>query len=205
VSQLGTFEEMQQHLSAVSFLGPSAVALVLILAVDLLLTLVHSVQELNGKLWRYFGAIAGIRIPDVVGFSLFFVVLTALLWAVGVAGIAGYLPIYGRVADDSAMGAVGGLIGARLSDRRYSHVRLHRQGYRPNPGLPSTPYYLAEAVILTVLFLPGLRSYSIAAVIGFLIGWLFFYSILPLLRSLRVIPALRLDPWNPGEPMPNFR
>jgi hypothetical protein len=199
---MGTFEQMQQHLSAGSFLGSSGLALVLILGVDLTLTLVHSVQELKGHLWRYFGAIAGIRIPDVLGFFLFSLVLTAILWAVSLAGIAGWLPIRGRLPENVAMAAVAGLIGGRLSDRRYSHVRLDRQGFRPNPGLSSTPYYLAEAVVLTVLFLPGLWGHLKAAAVGFLIGWLFFYSVLPLLRSLRVIPALRRDPWKPGEPIP---
>jgi hypothetical protein len=203
VGAMDAFEIMKQHLEKVSFFGPSGLALVLILAVDLLLTLVHSLQELRGPLWRYFGAIAGVRISDVLGFSLFFLFLTALLWTVGFAGIAGYLPIYRRVPDCSATAAVGGLIGARLSDGLFSHVRLHYQGYRPNPGLSSTPYYFAEAVILAVLFLPGLQICPLAAAIGFVIAVLFFYLILPLLRCLRGIPPFRRDPpWRPGEPMP---
>jgi hypothetical protein len=198
-----TIGELLERLSHLSYLQASGFALIAILTLDLLLTLVHSIQELNGHLWRYFGAIAGLQIPDAIGFSLFFLVLTATLWALGLAGIAGYVPIFGRVSDNLAMAALGGLIGSRLSDMRYSHVRLDRQGYRPNPGLSSTPYYLAEAVILAVLFLPGLLIHWWSAPTGFLIGWLFFYSILPFLRFLRrVIPSLSQDAWNPKEPIP---
>ncbi|MBI1879532.1 MAG: hypothetical protein HYR94_15155, partial [Chloroflexi bacterium] len=178
-------EIMRQHLSEVSLFGffeysADAYTLYLILGVNLVLTLVHSVQELKGRMWRYLGAIVGVRIPDVAGFLLFFVALTVILWALGFAGIAGYLPFYGqgRVAVWFAMAAVGALIGGRLSDRLYLHIRLDRQGYSGNPGLASTPYYLAEAVILTVLFLPGLWSHYVAASLGFVAGWVSFFSVL---------------------------
>lgn len=71
--------EMKHYLGVVSLLGPSTLALVLILVVDLGLTLVHSVQELKGKLWRYFGAIEGFKILDKFGFSIFFLGLTTSL------------------------------------------------------------------------------------------------------------------------------
>jgi hypothetical protein len=193
------------QLSELSYLQPQDWALLLVLGLDLLLTLAHSIQELNGHLWRYFGAIAGTRIPDIVGFPVFFLLLTAGLWVLAFAGIAGYLPILGTdVPPHWAMAAVGTLIGARLSDRLFSHVRLDRLGYRPNPGLSSTPYYLAEAIALTVLFLPGLRDYPLWAIGGFLIGWLFFYSVLPLLRLLRGIPFFRGDSWGSGEVIPEW-
>ena len=198
--------QSQQYLRDVSLLPPSALALVLILVADLGLTLVHSIQELKGRLWRYFGAIAGVRLPDVLrdvlGFLVFFVGLTVTLWIVGFAGITGHIAFF-RIPDRFAIGALGLLIGGRLSDRLYSHVRLDRLGYRPNPGLTSTPYYLAEAIILIVLFFPGLMSHFIAAAGGFILGWLFFYLVLPLLRLLRVIPSFRREPWKPGEPMPS--
>ena len=61
-------ELMQTHLGTVSLLGQPAPALavVLLLGIDLTLSLVHVIQEFQGRLWRYFGAIAGIRIPDVL-------------------------------------------------------------------------------------------------------------------------------------------
>jgi hypothetical protein len=200
---LETFLRLLQEHGALSSFRPSAAVLAVILALDLVLTLVHSVQELRGHLWRYFAAIEGVRIPDVPGFLLFFVGLTLGLWTVGLAGIAGYLPIVRFKVDDTlAMAALGGLIGARLSDLWYSHVRLHRQGYRPNPGLTSTPFYFAEAVLLGVLFAAGLWDHRWGAAIGLLAGWGFFAAILPLVRTLRVVPSLRQDRWLPGEPIP---
>jgi hypothetical protein len=200
---LEPFQKLLEEHGALSWFRPGAAALAVILALDLVLTLVHSAQEWRGHLWRYFGAIEGARIPDVPGFLLFFVGLTLGLWTVGLAGIAGYLPVVRFKADDAlAMAALGGLIGARLSDLWYSHVRLHLHGYRPNPGLTSTPYYFAEAVLLTVLFASGLWDHRWAAAIGLLGGWGFFAAILPLVRTLRVVPALRQDRWLPGEPIP---
>jgi len=167
------------------------VVLALLLAINLSLTLIHSIQELKGRLWRYFGGIAGIRIPDAVGFPTFFLGLTLLLWAVGFVAITGYVPLIG-FSQGAALGCVGALIGARLSDSLHSHFLLDRQGFRPNPGLGSTSFYLAEAVILTILFLPGLRARWIPAAFGFLAAWAFFSSILPFLRLAReVVPWLR--------------
>jgi len=198
-----TITTQLQYLRDVSLLPPSALALVLLLVVDLSLTLVHSIQEMKGRLWRYFGAIAGVWIPDVLGVLSFSLGLTVFLWVVGFAGITGHIAFF-RIPDRFAIGALGLLIGGRLSDRLYSHVRLDRLGYRPNPGLTSTPYYLAEAIILIVLFFPGLMSHFIASAVGFIVGWLFFYAVLPLLRLLRVISPLRREPWKPGENMPSW-
>ena len=165
------FQKLLEEHGALSSIRPGAAVLAVILTLDLVLTLVHSAQELKGRLWRYFGAIEGARIPDVPGFLLFFVGLTLGLWTVGLAGIAGYLPVVGFKVDDAhAMAAVGGLIGARLSDLWYSHVRLHLRGYRPNPGLTSTPLYFAEAILLAVLFASGLWKHRWPAFIGLLAG-----------------------------------
>jgi len=49
-------------------------------------------------LWRVFGAVVGVWIPNGLGFALFTVSLTIVQWAVGLAGIAGWLPIVGPVA-----------------------------------------------------------------------------------------------------------
>jgi hypothetical protein len=100
------------------------------------------------------------------------------------------------------MAAVAGIVAGRISDRHYSHVLLDRQGYRPNPGLGSTPYYLAEAVLLTVVFLPGLTQHYVAALIGFAVGWLSFLVVLPTFRCLRFFPHLRREQWQAGEPIP---
>jgi hypothetical protein len=91
-------------------------------------------------------------------------------------GITGHLPIGRVIPDEIAIAAIGVLIGGRLSDRLYSHVRLDRQGYRPNPGLSSTPYYLIEAPLLAIVFLPGFIDHYIYAGLGLMIGWAFFYT-----------------------------
>jgi hypothetical protein len=202
---LETFQRLLQEHGALSSFRPGAATLAVILALDLALTLVHSAQELRGHLWRYFGAIAGARIPDVLGFLSFFVALTLGLWAVGLVGIAGYLPVVDKVPDALAMAAVGGLIGARLSDSWYSHIRLHRRGYRPNPGLTSTPFYIAEAVVLAMLFAAGLWRYWWAAALGLLAGWGSFAVVLPGIRILRDhgwFWVRQQDRWLPGEPIP---
>jgi hypothetical protein len=196
---------MQQHLREVSLLTASGLTLVVILAVDLTLSLAHIVQEYRGRLWRYFGAVVGVKIPDAVGRLFFSYGLTAILWAVGFVGITGHLPNLRPIPRPCAMAAVGGLIGGRLSDVLHSHVGLHFLGFRPNPGLASTPYYFAEALILAILFLPGLWSNYQSAAIGFLAGWLFFHLILPVIWAFRIFPGLRRAPrWQATEPMPDW-
>jgi hypothetical protein len=195
-------EQILRHLDTASLVGGSTAILLLILGIDLMLTLVHSLQELRGRLWRYFGAIAGVSISDFVGVLIFFVVLTVGLWVVGWIGITGDLPITERRSERLAAAAIGILIGARLSDRRYSHVLLDRRGYRPNPGLKSTPYYLTEAIVLAVVFSPLLTDHYILGALGFLIGWATFFFVLPFIRAFRVVPRLRREPWKAGEPSP---
>lgn len=194
---------MWLHLLEVSSIGPIKWLFAVLLAVDMVLTLVHTWQELKGRLWRYFGAIAGVPVPDLVGIPVFFVTLTVGLWAVGLMGIAGWLPYIGSIPPSTSIMCVGGLIGGRLSDSWFSHIRLDRQGYSPNPGLKSTPYYIAEALILAVVFARGLVGLGSGAIIGLGVGILFFFSVLPVLRILRVFPSLRREPWKPGQPMPS--
>lgn len=205
-------EIMRQHLSEVSlfmFFGysPNTLVLILILGVNLVLTLVHSVQELYGRQWRYLGDIAGVRIPDVWGFSIFFVLLTVSLLGLGIVGIGGYVPFsryLGRELMWVTVATVGTLIGGRFSDWRNIHTRLKREGYLDNPGLTSAPYYLAEGIILTVLFLPGFWYYPVATASGFVVGWMVFVGVLPILRWLRkVFPSWRCKPWKAGEPRPD--
>jgi hypothetical protein len=105
----------------------SAPLLALILAADFAITSLHSYQELKGvgaPLWRNFGAIAGLDVPDRLGFLFFTVVLTLILFTTGFVGIAG---LFGPCLTAVALGA---LIGARLSDTIVSRLALHR-------GLPS--------------------------------------------------------------------
>jgi choline dehydrogenase len=190
---------LAKQLERLSFLPWWAFPLtVVLLGLSWTLTLVHTIQELRGHLWRYFGAIAGVRIPDGIGLVLFTVVLPVLVWVVSLIAIVG-LPFIG---DAGRMIAVGGLIGARLSDRWYSHVRLDRLGYRPNPGLSSVRYYFAEAIILIILFYQGIWSHWPYAAVGFVIGWGFFLLVLPTLRLLRRFPTIRQEYWREGQPIP---
>lgn len=205
---------MRKYLSRVSYNQSNFIlaSAVILLGVDLVLTLIHTLQELkgaNGPLWRYFSAIVGVQIPDELGFPVFFVLLTIVLWAVGLAGITGYVPFFEKERRDKwAIAAVGALIGARISDGIFSHILLWYLGYKPNPGLASIPYYFAEALILIILFFPGLKRYWAEASMGFAIGFFFFLLVLPSLQLVRQIllflrfESLCPDPWLSGKPSP---
>jgi hypothetical protein len=196
------------HLSQVSIFGPSALALLLILGLDWAFSALHSYEEWKGEdvpLWRVFGAIVGLWVPHWLGFVLFTLVLTLILWAVALAGIAGWLPVVGEVSLPRAVGALGALVGARIGDTLISHWSLYALGYRPNPGLRSTPLYIIEAIFILVTFWKGLSIYPVAAWTGFLLGAGGFALVLPLLRALRVIvPSWRRDPWIREEPIPSW-
>src|SRR6266436_8894642 len=178
----------------------SAPLLILILLADFAITLLHSYQEWRGAgapLWRNFGAIVGLDVPDQWGFPLFTVGLTLALFAIGFVGIIGPLNASWTAA------ALGALIGARLSDTLVSHVLLYWVGYRPNPGLSSTPLYVLEAGFIAWIFQARLAADPYHAKIGFAAGAIFFVLVLPLLWLLRtLVPALRRTPWTRGQPMP---
>jgi hypothetical protein len=194
------------HLDKVSVFGPSAIALFLILGLDWVFTGLHTYQEWRGEaapLWRVFGAVVGLRLPNLVGFLLFTVTLTLALWGVGLAGIAGWLPCVGQLAPHKAVGALGVLIGARLADTLISHWGLYALGYRPNPGLKSTPLYVLEAVFILLTFWRGLAHEPRAALCGFAIGAVAFILVLPLLWAGRIIkPSWRREPWTRWQPLP---
>jgi hypothetical protein len=194
------------HLDKVSVFGPSVVALFLILGLDWVFTGLHTYQEWRGEaapLWRVFGAVVGLRLPNWLGFLLFTVTLTLALWGVGLAGIAGWLPLAGHLAPYKAVGALGVLIGARIADTLISHWGLYALGYRPNPGLKSTPLYVLEAVFILLTFWKGLSHDPHAALCGFVIGAGFFILVLPALWALRIIAASwRRERWTRWQPLP---
>jgi hypothetical protein len=180
----------------------SAPLLMLILLADFAITLLHSYQEWRGAgapLWRNFGAIVGLDIPDQWGFPLFTVGLTLALFAIGFVGIIGPLNASWTAA------ALGGLIGARLSDTLVSHVLLHSLGYRPNPGLSSTPLYVLEALFVAWAFQARLAADPLSAKIGIAVGALSFVLVLPgLSLARRLFPALRRPAWVRWQPMPSW-
>jgi hypothetical protein len=178
----------------------------LILGVNWAFTLVHILQEWKGEevpLWRVFGAVVGLRVPDGLGFVSFTLGLCLLQWLVGLMAIAGWLPIVGPLPLAWGIGALGAVIGARLADNVVSHWGLYGLGYRPNPGLSSTVLYTIEAVFILWAFRKGLSLDPTAAWIGFALGAGFFVAVLPTLRLLRIVIApWRRDPWVRGQPIP---
>jgi hypothetical protein len=180
----------------------SALPLVLILAVDLAFTFLHSYQEWKGAgapLWRNFGAIVGLDISDRWGFLIFTVLLTLTLSVIGAVGILDPL------GPNWTAAALGALIGARLSDTLVSHVALYGLGYRPNPGLSSTPLYVLEACFIVWAFHSRLAVQPQFAEIGFVLGALSFVLVLPGLWLARwVWPDRVRPPWSRGQPMPSW-
>jgi hypothetical protein len=202
----GRMDEALSHLSQISGFPRSAPLLILIVAANFAITAFHSYQEWKSKgapLWRNFGAIVGLDIPDRVGFPIFTIALTLALWGLGLVGIAGWFPLVGPVGPSFAAGALGALIGARLSDTLVSHVLPHCVGYRPNPGLSSTPLYVLEALFIAVAFYAGLAADLKSARWGFALGVLLFVAVLPVLWLLRwVVPAWRRARWQRWQPVP---
>jgi hypothetical protein len=199
-------DEALNHFSQISIFGRSAPLLILVLAANFAITGLHSFQEWKGAgapLWRNFGAIVGLKIPDAPGFLVFTVGLTLALWALGLIALAGWFPFVGPVGPGCTAFALGALIGARLSDTFISHVLPHLVGYRPNPGLSSTPLYILEALFMIVAFHPGLIADPKSEWIGIILGAAAFIAVLPGLWLLRwVFPACRREPWQRGQQMP---
>ena len=97
------------HLDQVSIFGRSSVAFFLILGLDWAFSAVHAYDEWRGEeapLWRVFGAIVGLLVPNWAGFFFFTVVLTLALWGAGLAGICGCLPLVGHSLP-ATVGALG--------------------------------------------------------------------------------------------------
>jgi hypothetical protein len=194
-------DEALNHFSRISALPRSAPLLLLILAANFAITALHSWQEWKGPgapLWRNFGAIVGVKIPDLLGFLGFTAGLTLALWAFALIGITGWF------ACVAPMVALGILIGARWSDTLVSHVLPHMLGYRPNPGLSSTPLYVLEALFMIVAFHPGLQADPHSACKGIAAGAIFFVLVLPGLWLGRLIPGWRRERWQRGQPMPSW-
>jgi hypothetical protein len=191
-------------LDHVSVFGRSSAALFIILAINWAFTALHSYQEWKGEdvpLWRVFGAIVGLWLPNWLGFLSFTLGLTLTLWGVGLAGIGGWL--IGPLREACAVGALGVLIGARLSDTLVSHWGLYALGYRPNPGLKTTPLYIIETIFILLTFWKGLALAPKAAWCGFALGAGAFVLVLPALAALRMIaPSWRRERWMRWQPLP---
>jgi hypothetical protein len=180
----------------------SAPLLALILVADFAITSLHSYQEWKGvgaPLWRNFGAIVGLNVPDWLGFLGFTVFLTLALFVIGFVGIVGPL------GPSWTAGALGALIGARLSDTLVSHVLLYCVGYRPNPGLSSTPLYVLETLFIGWAFQARLAADPNFAKFGLALAALFFVLVLPMLWLGRwAKPAWKRPPWPRWQPIPSW-
>jgi hypothetical protein len=153
-------------------------------------------------LWRVFGAVIGLFVPNWFGFLSFTVGLCLLQWLIGLMAITGWP----GSPDWLPIGALGATIGARLADSAVSHWLLYARGYRPNPGLSSTGLYVAEAIFLFLVFQKGLTAHPTAAWAGFGCGAGFFivlvWLLLWLVRLLK--PSWRHEKWILGEPIPSW-
>jgi hypothetical protein len=192
--------QMNGNLRNIWLLGADHTVLYLVLlqGIDLALTLIHSLQERKGRLWRYFGAIAGVKIPDTCGQLVFFGGLTVSLWIVGLIGIT--YAVIGQTPF--AFVCLGAIVGCRASDSLFSHILLYNAGFRPNPGLPSVPLYLAETLVLSIIFWPAIVGNILLATIGFIIGTLAFYAVVPVLRRYGPLILEPIEAWHAGRPQP---
>ena len=202
-------EQTGAHIGAyadsVSLLGPSVVIPLLILALSWAFSAVHVFEEWKGSafpLWRAFGAIEGVYVPNWLGFPFFTVALLLILWILSVGAIVG-LGFGGPLSAQQGVFCLGALIGALLSDCLFSHWIPYLAGYRPNPGVRSTALYVLEAALLLLLFWKGLSAYAAQAIVGGLLGALFFLAVWGFLLALRLcVPAWRRSPWVSGQPVP---
>jgi hypothetical protein len=174
----------------------------LILLADLAITSLHSYQEWKGNgapLWRNFGAIVGFEVPDQFGFWIFTAGLTLVLF------VTGYIGIFEQPEPRSTAAALGLMIGARLSDTIISHVLLYTVGYRPNPGLSSTPLYLIEAVFIAWFFHDHLVAAPYWALGGAGFGAIIFVLVLPGLRLARQCwPTQARTAWSSWQRIPSW-
>jgi hypothetical protein len=191
------------HLSQVSIFGRSLVWFVVLLGLDWIFSAVHAYEEWRVPLWRVFGAVVGLWLPNWLGFLLFTLGLTLILWSAGLLAIAGWFPLVGDVSLPVAIGALGFIIGAWISDTLISHWGLYALGYRPYTGLRSTVLYVIEAAALLTTFQHGLWLSGGAAFWGLVCGAGFFIVVLPVMRAVRVTAApWRREPWVPWQPLP---
>ena len=195
---------MLDYFSQVSIFD-SALAMFLILGANFAFTLIHILQEWKGEdvpLWRVFGAVVGVFVPNRWGFASFTVGLCLLQWLVGVMAITGWVPPL--LPASAPFWALGALVGARLADSAVSHWLLYARGYRPNPGLSSTVLYVAEAIFILVAFHKGYAADPHTWWAGFVCGAGFFIVLVWLgLWLLRLfVPSWRRDKWVRGEAIP---
>ena len=200
-------DEIGAYADSVSFLGRSTALPLLLLTLSWAFSVIHVLEEWKGSafpLWRSFGAIEGVFVPNSLGFLFFTVALLLILWIIGAGAITG-LGVGGPLTAQQGVFWLGALIGALVSDCIFSHWIPYLAGYRPNPGVRSTPLYVIEAALLLMLFWKGLSAYPPQAIVGGLLGALFFLAVWGFLVALRLcFPFWRRSPWVSGQPIPSW-
>jgi len=200
-------DAIRTYAENVSSFGGSPFWLFVILRLNLAFSAIHIFEEWRGSevpLWRAFGAIEGVYVPDWLGFPLFTVLLLIILWIVGVGGIAGQ-SVFGPVAPGEGVFLLGVIVGALVSDSIFSHWILYLTRFRPNPGLRSTSLYVLEAVLILVAFWKGRSVYPEIALSGIVLGALFFLAVWGLIVALRLCFApWRRTPWLNWQPIPSW-
>jgi hypothetical protein len=198
-------QAIADYADSVSSLGRSAALPLLLLALSWAFSAIHVLDEWRGSaipLWRAFGAIEGVCLPNSLGFLFFTVALLLILWIVGSGAIVG-LGLGGPLTTEQGVFCLGALIGALVSDCIFSHWIPYLAGYRPNPGVRSTPLYVFEAALLIWLFWKGLSAHPAQSVVGALVGALFFLAVWGFLVALRLcVPPWRRPCWIVGQPIP---
>ena len=140
-------DDIGAYAEGVSSLGRSAAMPLLLLALSWAFSAIHVFEEWKGSdfpLWRAFGAIEGVYVPNSLGFLFFTVALLLILWIIGLGAIVG-LGFGGQLTAQQGVFWLGALIGALVSDCLFSHWIPYLAGYRPNPGVRSTALYVVEA------------------------------------------------------------
>lgn len=152
-----------------------------LLILSLILTVAHVAEEYHGRLWRYFGSIAGVWIPHPVGIVSFSIGLLALLSTLAVIGFSEI----GSFSDSFRLGAVFALIGGRLGDVWFSHWRLAlRHDWISNPGFRTSFLYFAEGMMLLIVFRGEIAANFGQLLLCFAAGAGFFWSVIPSLHFL---------------------
>lgn len=140
-----------------------------IMILSILFSVAHALEETYGEgspLWDYFGRIANVKIPEIIGFVSVSILLPIVL---SILAIIGY-------SDDRYLWALSLLCGARLGDTIFSHWLLWIIGYRPNPGIFSSVLYVFEVAFLftfdlTMLwFIVGVVSFAVVIPSLYVVG-----------------------------------
>lgn len=143
--------------------------------------IVHAVEETRGKLWAFFGRTSGVtalaRLETPAGFAL--LVLPALVLQL-VAALWAFL---GLEVNPFWLGV---LIGARLGDALFSHLlpSSGEDAAETSPGLASAWVYLADALVMAIVWHVPMMSAAPATLLGFAIGAGFFCAVLPALKAV---------------------